>query len=300
MKLTHTLAAVSLIFCFNALLLAQEGFVDGVNITTTKAPWTLRILGNDLDITNVEAKPDNASAYFMMTSESTKLNVSVFIEPIDKCKSGQECRDYVLGLGNPAWGKFEQLSKGKLKDFSYFEFYRPEVQGRPVKMLDMYAEYASQGYWVDLHISKVLYSKSDHALFEKVVNSVAFLPKSGASADRFDNQLEKASSAASLWLELWDSEKCKESYAALSSLTRADTSEASWVDYCTRLNKTIGPRSRDLIAAAFTSALPGKTQQPVAVLAYHTSSEFKQSFIEIVALIVEKNGAWTITNYLPQ
>ena len=147
-----------IIILLSAGLCLAGDVVDGVHLTTVKAPWTMRILGNDLDITSVQAKPDQASAYFMMTSESTKLNVSVFIEPVGKCKTGEECRDHVLNLGNPAWGKFEQLAKGRLKDFSYFEFYRPEVQGRPVKMLDMYAEYVSEGYWVDLHISKVLYT----------------------------------------------------------------------------------------------------------------------------------------------
>src|SRR5205085_4371422 len=103
--------------------------------------WILRILGQDLDITNVQAKPDEASAYFMMKSNTTQLNVSVFIEPVNKCTSSDGCRDYVLGLGNPAWGKYQDLAKGKIKDFSYFEFYRPEAAGQPLKMLDMYAEF---------------------------------------------------------------------------------------------------------------------------------------------------------------
>jgi len=147
-----TITILSLLLAVGVVCAAQTGFVDGVDVTTEKAPWSLRILGNDLDITGVQAKPDQASAYFMMVSESTKLNVSVFIEPVDKCKTSEECRDRVLGLGNPAWGKYEQLAKGKLKDFSYFEFYRPEAEGKPLKVLDMYAEYVSQGYWVDLHI----------------------------------------------------------------------------------------------------------------------------------------------------
>jgi hypothetical protein len=179
MKLIRLLCGFTIFLCLGTIASAQE-FIDGVDLTTTKAPWTMRILGNDLDITNVQAKPDEASAYFMMAGGSTKLNVSVFIEPVDECKSGEECRDHVLNLGNPAWGKFEQLAKGKIKDFSYFEFFRPEVQGQPVKMFDMYAQYVSEGFWVDLHISKVLYTKEDHALFEKLVNSVVFIPRKDA------------------------------------------------------------------------------------------------------------------------
>jgi len=301
MKITHALFGFALLVLPNSICSAQDGFVDGVDITTTKAPWTLRILGNDLDITNVQAKPDQRSAYFMMTSESAKLNVSVFIEPVDKCKSSEQCRDHVLGLGNPKWGKFEQLSRGKLKDFSYFEFYRPEVDGRPVKMLDMYAEYVSQGYWVDVHISKVLYAKEDHALFEKVINSIIFIPKTGTASTAFDTQLAKAQKAATGWLALWDNTKCRDSYVALSSITRAENTEKSWVDYCTKVTGFLGAKqSRNLVAAAFTRSLPPKTDRPLAILAYHSGFAGRQSMIEIVGLLLEKDGSWSITNYLPQ
>ena len=128
MKMSRLLCfGLNIIFFCGSVCLAQDGFVDGVKLTTIKAPWMLQILGNDLDVTKVQAKPDQQSAYFMMVSESTQLNVSVFIEPVDKCKTSEECRDHVLSLGNPAWGKFEQLANGKIKNSSYFEFYRPEV-----------------------------------------------------------------------------------------------------------------------------------------------------------------------------
>lgn len=291
-----------LIFIFLSAGLCLAGHVvDGVHLTSVKAPWTMRILANDLDLTEVKAKPDQASAYFMMMSESTKLNVSVFIEPVGKCKTGEECRDHVLNAGNPAWGKFEQLAKGKLKDLSYFEFYRPEVQGRPVKMLDMYAEYVSEGYWVDLHISKVLYTKEDHALFEKVVNSVEFVPRDGKTAGAYETQVAGGSSVASSWFGLWGGAKCRESYLALSPLTRKDNSETSWVEYCNKVNSGLGANKfRDLIAAAYTSSLPGKTEQPVAVLAYHSSFANYPSTVEIVGLMRETDGKWTVTNYLPR
>lgn len=291
-------------FTFNLFLghaaFAQD-FVDGVDLTTTKAPWTMRILGHDLDITSVQAKPDEASAYFMMASKSTKLNVSVFIEPVDKCRSSDECRDHVLNVGNPAWGKFEQLAKGKIKDFSYFEFYRPEVKGQPLKILDMYAQYVSDGYWVDLHISKVLYTKADHALFEKLVDSVVFVPRKDAQNTAFDAQRGKGHSAAAAWLALWDKNKCKESYAALSTLTRESVDETAWFGYCLRVLQDLGAnRSRKPIAAAFARSLPEKTDRPLAILAYHSTFANQPSIVELVALILEKNGAWSVTNYIPR
>jgi hypothetical protein len=237
----------------------------------------------------------------MMASGSTKLNVSVFIEPVDKCRSAEECRDQVLNAGNPAWGEFEQLAQGKLKDFSYFEFYRPDVKGQPLKMLDMYAEYVSQGYRVDLHISKVLYTKADHALFENVINSIVFVPRKGSPNTPFETQRGKGHSAAALWLQLWDQSKCKESYAALSSTTRANFGETAWLGYCLRIFRDLGTnRSRKPIAAAFARALSEKTDRPLAVLAYHSAFSNRPSVVELVALILEKNGTWSVTNYIPR
>lgn len=296
--LTRLLICIGIVFAISGTALAQD-FVDGVDLTTTKASWTMRILGQDLDIKNVQAKPDEASAYFMLGSDSTKLNVSVFIEPVKDCKSGEDCRDHVLRLGNPAWGKYEQLAKGKIKEFSYFEFYRPEVQGQPVKMLDMYAQYVSDGYWVDLHISKVLYTKADHALFEKLVNSVEFIPRKSAQTTAFDTQRAKAQTAAAQWLTLWDQNKCKESYAALSPASRGEITETQWFGYCLRFVQDFGAnRSRKPIAASFARPTSEKTSNPLSIFAYHSAYASQPSVVELVALMHENNGSWSITNYL--
>lgn len=278
---------------------SQAVSVDGVEVTTTKAPWKLRILGNDLDIADVKVKPDEQSAYFVLMSESSKLNVSIFIEPIDKCKTSEECRDYVLNLGNPAWGKFQDLAKSKIKDFHYFEFYRPEAMGKPLKMLDMYAQYVDQGYWVDVHISKVLYEKKDHALFEKVINSIDFVPKNNSQSENFDSIRTDGQKAIDSWLGFWDKLKCRESYSNLAQLTRTDVSEKLWIKFCENTNKSVGAvRSRKLIAAAFTKSRLPKTDRPLAILAYHSSFTNSPSGIDLVALLLEKDGTWKVTNYL--
>ena len=169
-------------------------------------------------------------------------------------------------------------------------------------MFDMYAEFVSQDYWVDVHISKVLYKKEDHALFEKVINSIAFVPKTSSSpASAFGTQLSKGQAATTAWLSLWNGQKCRESYIKLSPITHSENSETSWIDYCSKVNKFLGAnKSRNLVAAAFTKSLPSKTERPVAIVAYHSGFAGRESMIEIIALIQEKDGSWTVTNYLPQ
>lgn len=275
----------------------QDSFVDGVDLTSVKAPWSLRILGNDLDIADVKLK-DERSVYIMMASASTKLNVSVFIEPANNCKTSEMCRNQVLGLGNPAWGKFQDLSKGKIKDFYYFEFYRPEVRGQPIKMLDMYAECVSQGYWIDLHISKVLYTKEDHALFEKIVGSAELVPKTGRTTTWFDTQLTKGQSSSASWLSRWDNQECQESFEALSPISTKEITLKDWAVYCLSTTEMLGKNtSRQLIAAFFTRGVPEKTDRPVAILAYQSAFAKRSSVAETVGLLLENNGTWTVTNY---
>jgi hypothetical protein len=290
-------SAILLILAFASIGISQQ-ITNGVEMTTINAPWVLRILGHELDLTNVQAKPDQRSAYFLMQNDA--LSVSVFIEPVDKCKTAEKCRDYVLGLGNPKWGKFQNLVKGTLGEASYFEFYRPEVDGQPVKMLDMYAEFVVDGYWVDIHISKQLYEKKHHSLFENVAKDAKFIPKSSKDASTFDTLLTKGRAAAAEWLSLWDKSKGRESYRAMSALTRAEIEETSWTDYCTKINGISGElKSREPIAAAFTSSLKGKTDRPLALLAYHTKFAKRPSVVEIVGLMLESDNRWRATNYLP-
>jgi hypothetical protein len=297
----NTTLTFSLILVCAIGAVGQGDFQNGVEVTTLKAPWILRILGQEIDISDVQAKPDQTSAYFMMSSEVTKLNVSVFIEPVDKCKTTEACRDYVLGLGNPDWGKYQDLEKGTLGSASYFQFYRPQVKGAPVNMLDMYAEFVKDGYWVDMHISKVMYEKKDHELFERVVNSSMFVPKASNQSTPFDVQLAKAQRGTETWLLLWDTLKCKESYTAMSTTTRKDLSEKDWVDYCKTYAGGLGKNnSRKLIAAAFTSSTDPKTDRPLAILAYQADFKKKSGVVELVGLLLEKDGGWVVTNHLLQ
>lgn len=299
MKQRITLLLATFVLCAGASF-SQAPFVEGVEVTATKAPWKLRILGNDLHIADVKVEPDEQTAYFILMSKSSNLNVSIFIEPVNKkCKTSEECRDYVLNLGNPAWGKFQDLAKSKIKDFHYFEFYRPEVMGGPLKMFDMYAQYVDQGYWVDVHISKVLYEKKDHALFENVINSIDFVPKNDSQSENFDSVRADGQKAIDSWLGFWDKLKCRESYSNLSQLARTDVSEKAWIKFCETTNKSVGAnRSRKLIAAGFTKSRPPKTDRPLAILAYHSSYANSPSGVDLVALLLEKDGTWKVNNYL--
>jgi hypothetical protein len=150
---------------------------ERIGFTVPAAPWTLTLPKGDLVIERRQLKPDGRAGYFSMSDEKNKLNISFFIEPVGDCRDSKSCRDMVWKLGNPSWEKPEKVVQSEIGDVSYFEFFMPSFRGMPVKQQNMYAEFVKDGFWVDMHISKVLYKPEEHELFERVIKSVKFEPK---------------------------------------------------------------------------------------------------------------------------
>jgi hypothetical protein len=173
--------SVSAMLC--AMLAAQTVFATGLeepirlSFTVPSAPWWLTLPAADFEVAQQELKPNGREGYFFLTDEKTNLNVSFFIEPVRNCNDSKACRDMVWKAGNPAWEKPRNIVSSQLGEISYFEFLIPSVRGQPIRQQNMYAEFVVDGFWVDLHISKVLYKPEEHALFEQLVKAIKFEPK---------------------------------------------------------------------------------------------------------------------------
>jgi hypothetical protein len=150
---------------------------ERLSFTVPAAPWTLTLPKGDLVIETQQLKPDGRSGYFSMNDEKNKMTISFFIEPVKDCGDSKACRDMVWKLGNPMWEKPQKVVKAEIGDVSYFEFFMPSFRGMPIKQQNMYAEFVRDGFWVDMHISKVLFKPEEHELFERVIKSVRFDPK---------------------------------------------------------------------------------------------------------------------------
>ncbi len=275
---------------------AQPVARDSVHLTSIGAPWWVVIDGRGRDIKSVGTKADGA--YFLFYPTNDELNVSLWIEPAVQCKTSIECRDLVLNTGNPRWGKYEKLNKASFGKFDYFEFFRPTVQDMPMQMHDMYAQYVESGYWLDVHLSKAQYRPEDKARFENLLDSIKFVPKGSNSAlpEGTDSIVETGKG----WLATWDRKKCAESYRSLTSISRDAVDEELWLAHCKSTHAGLGKlKSRNLIAITTTSSLAPKPDRSGAVLRFQSEFEKGQT-IEFVSLTSEKDGTWTVSNYLPQ
>ncbi len=150
-----------------------------MRFTVPAAPWTMTLPAASFTVERRQQKPDGSAGYFMLADQKSYLNVSFYIEPVGDCRDSKACRDMVLKLGNPSWEDPLNFVSAQIGEISYFEFLIPSFRGQPIQQQNMYAEFVVDGYWVDLHISKVLYKPEEHKLFEDLVKSVKFEPKPG-------------------------------------------------------------------------------------------------------------------------
>lgn len=284
------------LLCFSLSLFAQPAVSDSIRLTAVGSPWWVVIDGPGYDVKSVGTKADGA--YFLLFPTRDELNVSLWIEPAAQCKTSLECRDFVLNAGNPRWGKFEKLNQGVFSKFEYFEFFRPQVQDQPLQMQDMYAQYVNGGYWMDVHISKVLYKPEDKARFEKLLSSIKFVPKDAKSGSI--DATSKIATVGRNFLSIWDQQKCGESYRALTSISRDAVKEELWLEYCKSAHLSLGKlESRELIAVTTSASLPPKPDRSGAVLRFQ-SVFANRATVEFVSLTSEKDGSWTVSNYATQ
>jgi hypothetical protein len=155
-----------------------------VGLTVPAAPWMLTLKSGELALERQQLKPDGRSGYFLLNDKKNYMYVSLFIEPAEECKDSRSCRDMVWKAGNPAWENPQKVVSSNLGDVYYFEFFMPSFRGQPIEQQHMYAQFVVDGYWVDMHISKVLYKPEDRKLFERIIKSVKFEPKKEAESQK--------------------------------------------------------------------------------------------------------------------
>ena len=96
-----------LVLLLTTNLFAQAKKIDEkqISFSVPHAPFYFILNGENFEISQQKIKPDAKYGYFFIENKKTNVLVSLFIEPVEKCKTSKECRDMVWKAGNPAWGK---------------------------------------------------------------------------------------------------------------------------------------------------------------------------------------------------
>ena len=109
-------------------------------------------------------------------------------------------------------------------------------------------------------------------------------------------QLAQQSSDA--WLALIDAGKYVDGWQESSSLFKTHVSKSQWQTLVSATRDPLGKViSRKLASATYTKTLPGAPDGDYVAIQYQTSFEHKQSAVETVTPMLDKDGKWRVSGY---
>jgi hypothetical protein len=107
-----------------------------------------------------------------------------------------------------------------------------------------------------------------------------------------------AQQSADAWLALVDSGKYAESWQEASQLFKAAVTKEQWQTAVGSARNPLGKvLSRKVKSTTSTKTLPGAPDGEYVVIQYDSSFEHKQSAIETVTPMLDKDGKWRVSGY---
>jgi hypothetical protein len=107
-----------------------------------------------------------------------------------------------------------------------------------------------------------------------------------------------AQQSADAWLALVDSGKYADSWQEASQLFKAAVTKEQWQSKLRASRDPFGKMvSRKLKSAIYATTLPGAPDGEYVVIQYESSFEHKQSAVEMVTPMLDKDGTWRVSGY---
>ena len=107
-----------------------------------------------------------------------------------------------------------------------------------------------------------------------------------------------AQQSAESWLALVDSGKYAESWDEAAPIFKAAVTQEQWKRALAASRDPLGKvLSRKLISSTYTTNLPGAPDGEYVVIKYESSFEHKQSAIETITPMLDKEGKWKVSGY---
>lgn len=109
---------------------------------------------------------------------------------------------------------------------------------------------------------------------------------------------ELAQRSADAWLALVDSGKYADSWQEASQLFKAAVTKEEWKGKLRASRDPLGKMlTRRLKSATYAKTLPGAPDGEYVVIQYESSFEHKQSAVETVTPMLDKDGKWRVSGY---
>lgn len=154
---------------------------EAVNLTLPQLNWVLEIGAPGLVIEEKEVADSKEAARFFGTDEKTGVIMSAFLEKADHPGDAKECRAFYWARGRKSPTKKDGISMSESGGMAILEYLVPEEQGITVNHKNLNAYLSRDGYWIDIHLSKMRFTPPEEKLFKDILARVKIRPKSSLS-----------------------------------------------------------------------------------------------------------------------
>lgn len=108
----------------------------------------------------------------------------------------------------------------------------------------------------------------------------------------------KASESADKWLNSIDRAQFSESWSEAATYFQNNVALEEWQRTIQGVRQPLGKvYSREVASMQYTTILPGSPDGEYVVIQYNTSFENKQSAVETVTPMLDRDGTWKVAGY---
>ena len=161
---------------------------ESIHLSVRGIPWELRFPRQRWEVDQERVRQDGRACYYMFSDANRQLNASFFIEPAGKCKTSRDCRSMYWKDPGPFIENPQSVQQFEENGFAMVKFIVPSVRGLQVNQLNYSGHMVRDGYWVDMHLSKMQSQKDDEALLSGFVKTVSFQQKPAVAAKGSKNE----------------------------------------------------------------------------------------------------------------
>jgi hypothetical protein len=123
-----------------------------------------------------EIKFDNN--YLRIMLNDGLWNLSVFIEKCEECNNAIECRNMIKNrnLNNPEF-EIINVKENSNDSTAELEYIIKAFKGINTNQKNYYKEFVKNGFWWDMHLSKMTYEENDSMMAKSIMNKSILVDK---------------------------------------------------------------------------------------------------------------------------
>jgi hypothetical protein len=147
--------------------------------------WSVKImLPSDFTIEGPDVSPDGDRVKLAGSDEATRLQFSLFLEKAATEGDARAAREFYWNRLQASPLKMEEVQLSEKDGAALLSYIVKRAGNRNIDWKSMHLFLSHDGYWLDVHLSKILFQPADQAYFDQILDSIDIVstePSSGPS-----------------------------------------------------------------------------------------------------------------------